>query len=80
MAEANKKVLIPKKLWIYNQVKRGKVGNIWHCTIYISRNNRPMRSLKTSDQKQAEEIAKKALKVASDICVFTNNNVTMEKI
>ena len=24
--------------------------------------------------------AKKALKVASDICVFTNNNVTMEKI
>ena len=27
-----------------------------------------------------EEIAKKALKVASDICVFTNNNVTMEKI
>ena len=28
----------------------------------------------------AEEIARKALKVASDICVFTNNNVTMEKI
>ena len=29
---------------------------------------------------KAEEIAKKALKVASDICVFTNNNITMEKI
>ena len=29
---------------------------------------------------KAEEIAKKALKVASDICVFTNNNVTIEKI
>ena len=29
---------------------------------------------------KAEEIARKALKVASDICVFTNNNVTMEKI
>ncbi len=28
----------------------------------------------------AEEIAKKALKVASEICVFTNNNVTTEKI
>ena len=28
----------------------------------------------------AEEIAKKSLKVASEICVFTNNNVTMEKI
>ena len=28
----------------------------------------------------AEEIAKKALKVASEICVFTNNNVTTEKV
>jgi len=28
----------------------------------------------------AEEIAKKSIKVASDICVFTNNNVTIEKI
>ena len=29
---------------------------------------------------KAEGIARKSLKVASDICVFTNNNVTMEKI
>ena len=28
----------------------------------------------------AEEIAKKSLKVASEICVFTNNNITSEKI
>ena len=28
----------------------------------------------------AEEIAKKALKVASEICVFTNKNITTEKI
>ena len=28
----------------------------------------------------AEEVAKKAIKIASDICVFTNNNVTVEKI
>ena len=28
----------------------------------------------------AEEIAKKSLKVASEICVFTNGNVTTEKI
>ena len=28
----------------------------------------------------AEEIAKKSIKVASEICVFTNNNVTVEKI
>ena len=28
----------------------------------------------------AEEIAKKSLEVSSQICVFTNNNVTMEKV
>ena len=28
----------------------------------------------------AEEVAKKAIKVASDICVFTNENVKVEKI
>ena len=39
-----------------------------------------MRPFKESGGFEAEEIAKKALKVASDICVFTNNNVTMEKI
>ena len=29
---------------------------------------------------KAEEIARKSIKVASDICVFTNNNVTIEKV
>ena len=28
----------------------------------------------------AEEIAKKSIKIASEICVFTNNNITIEKI
>ena len=28
----------------------------------------------------AEEIAKKSIQVAADICVFTNNNITIEKI
>ena len=28
----------------------------------------------------AEEIARKSIKVASDICVFTNNNITVEKV
>ena len=28
----------------------------------------------------AEEIAKKSIKVASEICVYTNNNITIEKI
>ena len=27
----------------------------------------------------AEEVAKKAIKVAADICVFTNDNVKIEK-
>ena len=28
----------------------------------------------------AEEVAKKAIEVASEICVFTNNNIKIEKI
>ena len=28
----------------------------------------------------AEEIAKKSIQIAADICVFTNNNITFEKI
>ena len=28
----------------------------------------------------AEEIAKKSIKIASEICVFTNDNITIEKI
>ena len=28
----------------------------------------------------AEEIARKAIKIASDICVFTNDNIKIEKI
>ena len=28
----------------------------------------------------AEDIARKSIKVASDICVFTNNNITLEKV
>tara|TARA_B100000073_G_C23699739_1_gene559817 strand:- start:92 stop:1468 length:1377 start_codon:yes stop_codon:yes gene_type:complete len=57
MAEANKETLIPDKLWIFNQVKRGKIGRIWHCKVYISRENRPMRSLRTEDKQAAAKIA-----------------------
>ena len=28
----------------------------------------------------AEDVAKKAIKVAADICVFTNDNIRIEKI
>ena len=31
-------------------------------------------------ENSAEEIAKKAIQVASEICVFTNSNITLEKI
>ena len=33
-----------------------------------------------STEMNAEEIAKKAIEVASEICVFTNNNIKIEKI
>ena len=29
---------------------------------------------------KAEEVAKKSIQVASEICVFTNNNIKIEKI
>ncbi len=28
----------------------------------------------------AEEVARHAIKIASEICVFTNNNITVEKV
>jgi len=28
----------------------------------------------------AEEIVRKSIKIASEICVFTNNNITIEKV
>ena len=28
----------------------------------------------------AEEVAREAIKIASEICVFTNNNITIEKV
>ena len=37
------------------------------------------RALMTSE-KSAEEIAKAAVKIASDICVYTNGNMTIERI
>ena len=28
----------------------------------------------------AEEVARQSIKIASEICVFTNNNITVEKV
>jgi ATP-dependent HslUV protease subunit HslV len=36
------------------------------------------RALMSVDGLSAEEIARRAMKIASDICVYTNTNVTME--
>lgn len=38
------------------------------------------RALYEQDGLSAEEIARKALKIAADICVYTNDNVTVEKL
>jgi ATP-dependent HslUV protease subunit HslV len=38
------------------------------------------RALMTVDGLSAEEIARRAMKIASDICVYTNTNVTVEML
>jgi ATP-dependent HslUV protease subunit HslV len=38
------------------------------------------RALYENTEMKAEEIAYKALKIASDICVFTNDNITVETV
>ena len=38
------------------------------------------RALKDVDKMDAEAIVRKAMKIAADICVFTNENLTLEKI
>ena len=38
------------------------------------------KALKENTDLQAAEIAQKALRIASDICVFTNGNITMEEV
>ena len=38
------------------------------------------RALKQHTQLSAKEIVEKSLKIAADICVFTNNNITVEEL
>ena len=38
------------------------------------------RAMIDDKTKSAEEIAKRSIEIASDICVFTNNNITIEKL
>jgi ATP-dependent HslUV protease subunit HslV len=38
------------------------------------------RALLEDPKKTAEEIARKSIEIAADICVFTNNNITIEKL
>ena len=38
------------------------------------------RALITVDGLSAEEIARRAMKIASEICVYTNNNVIIETL
>jgi len=38
------------------------------------------RALSSVDGLDAEEVARRAMKVAADICVYTNENITIEKL
>ena len=38
------------------------------------------RAMIDDKSKNAEEVAKKSVEIAADICVFTNNNITVEKL
>ena len=38
------------------------------------------KALKENTELPATEIAQKAIRIASDICVFTNGNITMEEV
>ena len=65
---------------IVSELDRFVVGqNKAKRAVAIALRNRWRRKALKGDMK-AEEIAKKAIKVASEICVFTNNNTTMEKL
>ena len=38
------------------------------------------KALKANTKLSAKEIAKKALQIAGDICVFTNDHITVEEV
>ena len=38
------------------------------------------RALIDNSKLSAEEIAKKSLEIAADLCIYTNNNIIIEKI
>mgnify|MGYP001138671700 FL=1 len=38
------------------------------------------RALIDVDHLSAEEIARKAMKIAGDLCIYTNHNITVEKL
>ena len=57
MAEINKHTIIPGRLTIFNQVKRGKPSAIWTAKVYLHRTLAPMKSLKTEDKKAAAKLA-----------------------
>ena len=57
----------------------GPAHNTQLCWVHTKWGRHQAKVLMETDMK-AEEIARKSIKVASDICVFTNNNITMEKV
>lgn len=41
---------------------------------------RPCKALKENTDLDAKEIAEKAIRIASEICIFTNGNITLEEV
>ena len=71
---------------IFNSINKNKVAVSDNDIFVIAQKiiskseNRYMNLGEVETTKNAEEIALKSLKIAGEICVFTNSNVTLEKI
>ena len=64
----------------YKKTMAEAIAEVWANDIQLDEGKMKTIATMFAGGSSAEEIAKKALKVASEICVFTNNNITSEKV
>ena len=57
VAITEKRWLIPNRLSIFKRAGANRGQKNWYCQVYISRDHRPIRSLKTTDEAVAEQEA-----------------------
>lgn len=57
LAITDKRWLIPNRLSIFKRAGANRGQKNWYCQVYISRDHRPIRSLKTTDEAVAEQEA-----------------------